>query len=55
MVHGKIALRRNYLCSEFMSCCKTDYTTVTANEVRGWSRADGERGGWHANGCLNYM
>jgi hypothetical protein len=41
----QIALRGNYLCSEFMSGCKTDYTTASANEVRGAGMTDSKRSG----------
>lgn len=53
MVHGKIALEGNYLCSEFMSGCKTDYTTVSANEVRRAGRADGIRTALHREAALS--
>lgn len=47
--HGKIALGENYLCSEFMLGCKTDYT------ISRWGRRSREDGWcvkWLARGRL---
>lgn len=57
LAHGswEKGLGGNYLCSKFMSGCKTDYTTVSANEVRGAGRTDGKRRSLQGVGCRNCM